>query len=200
MRIVTAQELESWLASGKVLEEDARGPKVVRLSDGRILKIFHSRRALLLVRLRPPAQHFARNASLLQQHGIAAPHIDEILWLDRPNGLSACIYRPLPGTSLEQLFKDEPRRIDELLPALACFIFTLHSRHIYFRSLHLGNILLIEKNKFGLIDFLDLHRKTLPLSKWHVKRNFRHLENYLLRSKIKNFPLQQLEKIYWTKK
>ena len=31
MRIVTAQELESWLASGKVLEKDAKGPKATKV-------------------------------------------------------------------------------------------------------------------------------------------------------------------------
>ncbi|MEE4465231.1 toluene tolerance protein, partial [Azotobacter chroococcum] len=44
MRIVSAQELEKWLESGRVLEKDARGPKVVALDDGRFLKIFHTRR------------------------------------------------------------------------------------------------------------------------------------------------------------
>ena len=44
MRIVTAQELENWLMEGKVLEKDARGPKVLALADGSFLKIFYTRR------------------------------------------------------------------------------------------------------------------------------------------------------------
>jgi hypothetical protein len=197
MRIVTAQELESWLASGKVLEEDARGPKVVRLSDGRFLKIFHTRRATALARLLPPAQRFSRNATLLHQHGIAAPQISEVLWLDRAIGLSACIYQPLPGSSLEQLLKNDPQRLEQLLPELARFIAHLHARHIYFRSLHLGNILRMNDGQFGLIDILDLRRKILPLSRWHIRRNFRHLQNYLVRSKLQHFPLGKLEQLYW---
>jgi len=43
MRIVTAQELENWLTSGKVLEKDVRGPKVVALGNGLFLKIFYTR-------------------------------------------------------------------------------------------------------------------------------------------------------------
>lgn len=197
MRIVTAQELESWLASGKVLEKDARGPKVVRLCDGRFLKIFHTRRAAPLARLMPPAHRFARNAELLHQQGIAAPQVSEVLWLDRLKGLSACIYQPLPGSSLEQLFKDEPQSLEQLLPDLARFIAQLHARRIYFRSLHLGNILRMTNGQLGLIDFLDLRRKTLPLSRWLIRRNFRHLKSYLARSKIEHFPVEKLEQLYW---
>jgi hypothetical protein len=62
--------------------------------------------------------------------------------------------------------------------------------------LHLGNIIKIDENHFGLIDFLDLRQKTLPLTRWHVRRNFRHLENYLRRRKITNFPIQKLEQLY----
>ncbi|MGQ7959668.1 toluene tolerance protein [Pseudomonas sp. SP16.1] len=197
MRIVTAQELESWLASGKVLEQDARGPKVVALADGHFLKIFHTRKAAPLARLMPPAQRFARNAELLQRQGIVTPRITETFWLDRSKGLSACLYLPLAGQSLEQLLRNDPERLEQLLPALSRFILELHTKRLYFRSLHLGNILTIGENSFGLIDFLDLCQKTLPLTRWHVRRNFRHLENYLRRRRIIHFPIKKLEELYW---
>jgi len=63
MRIVTAQQLESWLATGKVLEKDARGPKVVALQSGQFLKIFHTRRHPLLARLQPAAKAICRKRS-----------------------------------------------------------------------------------------------------------------------------------------
>jgi hypothetical protein len=197
MRSVPAEELECWIAGGQVLERDARGPKVIKLIDGRFLKIFHTRRAAPLARLQPPAQKFARNALLLQQQGFAVPCIAEVLWIDRQNGLSACLYHPLEGRSLEQLLKANPAAIEQLLPELARFIFQLHVKRIYFRSLHLGNILLLSEGRFGLIDFLDLRRKMLPLTRWQIRRNFRHLENYLQRRKIKHFPFKELERLYW---
>ncbi|OEC32916.1 Phosphotransferase enzyme family protein [Pseudomonas cuatrocienegasensis] len=197
MRIVTAQQLESWLATGRIVERDARGPKVVQLSDGRFLKIFHTRRAAMLARLFPPALRFARNAELLKQQGIAAPHVSEAFWLDDQKGLSACLYEPLEGCSLEQILKQDPEQLERILPELARFIAQLHAKRIYFRSLHLGNILWLSKGEFGLIDFLDLRRKRLPLSGWHAQRNFRHLEGYLQRRKINNFPLSTLKGLYW---
>jgi len=197
MRSVSAEELQRWIAGGQVLERDARGPKVVRLSDGRFLKIFHTRKAALLARLMPPAQRFARNAELLHRHGIAAPQVTDKFWLDRSKGLSACLYLPLAGQSLEQILRDAPHELEQMLLSLSRFIAELHAKRLYFRSLHLGNIIKTSESSFGLIDFLDLRQKTLPLTKWHVQRNFRHLESYLQRRKITHFPLQKLEQLYW---
>lgn len=196
MRIVTAQEMQCWLNSGKVLEQDARGPKVVALENGLFLKIFHTRRNPLLARLKPAASRFAKNARCLNELDITTPSITEIFWLDKRKGLSGCLYQPLPGISLEQLYNQQPELIDGQLPALATLIRELHKKRIYFRSLHLGNILLLPNGKFGLIDFLDLNYKKLPLTKWHAKRNFAHLENYLRRKKIYDFPLEKLIDTY----
>ncbi|MCY1277496.1 hypothetical protein D9M68_288740 [compost metagenome] len=196
MRIVSAQELENWLANGKVLEKDARGAKVIALNDGRFLKIFHTRRLPLLARLQPAAQRFARNTQKLRQLGIPTPDITELLWLDRRAGLSACLYRPLPGDTMEQLYRREPQRTAELLPALANFIRQLHQLGVYFRSLHLGNIILLPQEHFGLIDVLDLQFKRQPLGAWLVKRNFQHLSHYLNRRRLTDFPLDELKRLY----
>ena len=196
MRIVSAQELENWLASGRVLEKDVRGPKVVALEDGRFLKIFHTRRHPLLARLLPAARRFERNARLLVSRDIAVPEVQELLWIDRKAGLSACLYQPMAGESLEAILRHQPERIAGLLPALAAFIHQLHSTGIYFRSLHLGNILLRPDGNFGLIDFLDLKAGRRPLGKGLVQRNFRHLESYLRRRRLEHFPMQQLLEEY----
>lgn len=192
MRIVTARELQDWLEHGTVLEKDSRGPKVVLLRNGLILKIFHTRRHPWLARITPPAERFAQNAATLEKQGIPAPEIVEALWLDRGKGLSACTYQPLPGTSLETLLREEPTQMDNLIPELATFIFRLHQQGIYFRSLHLGNVLLLPGGGFGLIDFLDLIKKRRRLNDWEAKRNLDHLRRYLQRRKISGFPIDRL--------
>lgn len=190
MRIVTARELESWLASGKVLEQDARGPKVVDLQNGLFLKIFYTRKTPFIARLRPPAARFSQNCQELIRRGIHAPVVEETLWLNRAKGLSACLYRPLPGRSLDRLSEEE-RFSDANLNLLASFILELHQKGIYFRSLHLGNILETNEREFGLIDVLDLQLRRDPLSKWYVQRNFDHLRNSMARRNI-DFPLDIL--------
>jgi len=192
MRIVTAQQLESWLATGMVLEKDARGPKVVALESGLFLKIFHTRRHRFLARLQPAAKRFAKNAERLLQKNIPAPAVVELLWLDRESGLSACLYQPLLGQSIEQLYQQSPQQVRTLLPSLANFIRQLHQRGIYFRSLHLGNILLLPDGRHGLIDILDLKSQASPLNDWRVRRNFQHLKRYLKRRKLTDFPLEEL--------
>lgn len=196
MRIVTAQELESWLAGGKVLEKDAKGVKVVLLTDGRLLKIFRSRRNPLLARLRPDAKRFFERANRLQALGIRTPIVNEYCWLDKPKGVSACLYQPLDGESLDKLFRLSGPAFREMLPKLAGYIRMLHCRGIYFRSLHLGNILQTPDGEFGLIDFLDIRFKRRPLSRHLVKRNFAHLRSYLIRRKVTNFPWDELLACY----
>ena len=196
MRIVTAQQLESWLAGGKVLEKDGRGPKVVSLDSGLFLKIFHTRRHPLLARLQPAARRFANNARRLQQLGIAAPQVVELFWLDRNRGLSGCLYQPLPGQSVEQIFISDPQQGRQLLDSLAVFIRRLHRQGIYFRSLHLGNILQLPGGDYGLIDILDLQHKRRPLNRWQIQRNFQHLRRYLKRKQLADFPIEHLLELY----
>src|SRR5690606_1310577 len=131
-------------------------------------------------RLQPAARRFARNIEQLRQLGIPAPEITDTFWLDRASGLSGCLYRPLPGESVEQLYRSQPGRLDSLLVPLAEFIRRLHRLGIYFRSLHLGNIIVLPGGGFGLIDTLDMQLKSRPLNAWQVKRNFQHLEHYLI--------------------
>lgn len=196
MRIVTAEELENWLAMGDVLEADGRGPKVVRLSHNQLLKVFRPRRRLWLARLLPQAQRFKRNAEQLFAGGITVPGVNECLWLDKAQAVSGCIYTPLPGCSLEQIYRRSRSEFDHLVPQFATFIQQLHQRGIYFRSLHLGNVLLLPNGEFGLIDFLDVQFKPAPLTPWLIKRNLAHLHGYLRRNQVDDFPWIALRTAY----
>ncbi len=140
MRIVTAQELQDWLSHGEVLEKDSHGPKVVALDNGLFLKIFHTRRHPLLARLRPGTGASPTTRRRLQAQGHA--HANDLrAVLDRPRqGLSACLYEPLAGQPFDQLFRETRQEFDAAA-ATGRLYPQLHQRGIYFRSLHLGNIL-----------------------------------------------------------
>lgn len=196
MRIVTAKEFQDWLSHGEVLEKDSHGAKVIRLADGKLLKIFRSRRLPFLARLRPDAVRFDDRASRLQAAGIKTPTICETFWIDRNNLISACLYEPLDGQPLDRLFRYSRGQFDLLIPQLATYIYHLHQRGIYFRSLHLGNVLRTPDGDFGLIDFLDIRFKGRPLGRMLVRRNFQHLRNYLQRRKVNDFPWDELVTAY----
>ncbi|TRX74049.1 lipopolysaccharide kinase InaA family protein [Pseudomonas mangiferae] len=196
MRIVTANELQDWLSQGELLEKDSLGPKVVKLASGELLKIFRARGNRLLNRLRPAACRFQAHAERLQALGIHTPRVIDCYWLDRPQAVSACLYHPLVGQPLDTLFRHSRADFDQQVPALARYILELHRRGIYFRSLHLGNILLTPVGEFGLIDFLDIRFKGRPLGRPLVQRNFEHLRSYLQRRKVEDFPWERLMRCY----
>ena len=49
---------------------------------------------------------------------------------------------------------------------------------MYFRSLHLGNVLVLENGTFGLIDLADMRILPSPLSSGLRQRNLRHMQRY----------------------
>ena len=63
----------------------------------------------------------------------------------------------------------------DLLEQLARFIAELHQAGVYFRSLHLGNVVLTPQGKLGLIDIADLSIQRWPLLGSQRLRNFRHM-------------------------
>ncbi|WP_323149305.1 toluene tolerance protein [Pseudomonas oryzihabitans] len=158
----------------QVLEADAYGEKVLQLPDGTYLKLFRRKRLLTSAALYPYAQRFADNTGRLAHLGIPCPRI---LAVYRITSIArdAVHYEPLPGQTLRQLMtEDSP----ELRLRLALFIAKLHEQGIYFRSLHLGNIVLTPCGTFGLIDIADLRCLDAPLSRRMRLRNFHHMLRY----------------------
>jgi serine/threonine protein kinase len=158
----------------QVLEADAFGEKVLQLEDGTFLKIFRRKRLLSSATFIPYSVRFVHNAKKLRSLGILCPKPIQLYQMNRP-GRSVVHYHPVPGNPLRALLKfpEEPEKI-HLRYKLGKFVAELHARGIYFRSLHLGNIILSPDGRFGLIDISDLKFFTPPLDTKKRKRNFRH--------------------------
>jgi serine/threonine protein kinase len=94
--------------------------------------------------------------------------------LHRIRGSSGTIavYRPLPGQSLRALLSMSVAST-ALMYQIGSFIAHLHERGIYFRSLHPGNII-VDIDRLGLIDLLDMRFQGRPLSRWQRRRNWLH--------------------------
>ena len=170
-------ELESLSAGGEILEADGLGPKVYRLNNGLILKIFRQRRLFSSATLFPYASRFIRNAQRLEAFGI--PTLRPLQYFDLPEKrTTAVLYSPLPGTTIAQLVRNG--EVDEAaIREIACFIRMLHDTGIYFRSLHIGNIVRTPENRLGLIDVADMSFRRRPLSRTLVERNFQHFKRQL---------------------
>lgn len=80
-----------------------------------------------------------------------------------------------------------------LLEQLAGFFRNLHRKGIYFRSMHLGNIVLTPSGTLGLIDIADLAFQSRALSHNKASRNLAHFERYLKHNGlITGFPFDAL--------
>lgn len=157
-----------------VLEADGQGDKVLCLTDGTMLKLFRRKRLLTSALWSPYAQRFADNCQALRARDIQCPTVRQVYRIPSIER-DAVHYDPLPGRTLRQLITENP---DGLRAKLGEFVANLHDKGIYFRSAHMGNIVLTPENSLGLIDIADLRAQRKPLSKGLRLRNFRHMLRY----------------------
>jgi len=66
----------------------------------------------------------------------------------------------------------------KLIKSFGTFMAKLHEQGVYFRSLHLANVLVLENGEFGLIDLADLRVYPSSLRKSLRQRNLRHMQRY----------------------
>lgn len=171
------QAFEALSKGAQVIEEDGLGPKVLRLEDGSFLKLFRARRWYTSGGFNPYSQRFATNSQHLQQLGIAAPRILDVYSLR--DGSSAVRYQPLTGLTVRQALQSLDSGVREaLVERLGRFMAVLHERGVYFRSLHLGNVLLLEDGEFGLIDLADMRIYPSALRSALRQRNLKHMQRY----------------------
>ncbi len=160
-------------ATATVLELDRHGEKVLQLADGNYLKLFRRKRLISSAAWYPYAQRFADNAAELKARSIPCP---EVLGVFRIADFSrdAVRYLPLEGKTLRQVIQTDAAQPD-LAEKLGRFVAGLHESGVYFRSLHLGNIVLTPAGTMGLIDIADLRTQGGALDNNRRKRNLQRL-------------------------
>lgn len=158
----------------KVIEKDSFGDKVMILQDGTFLKLFRRKRLITSAAIWPYAQRFADNAKKLEKLGIPCPKIIQVYRIPSIER-DAVHYHPLPGLTLRQLRKAQGECPADIRERFAEFVEHVHQLGIYFRSMHLGNVVLTPEGELGLIDISDMKIQNRPLSKWQRKRNFVHM-------------------------
>ena len=153
-------------ADADVLAEDGFGEKVLRLKDGNILKLFRVKRWWSSALLVNYAKRFYNNAQLLTQKNVNTVKI--LRYIDIPAiKRSGVIYEPLSGDNIRDIATRHNHILTtDIIVRLGAFIAELHNKGIYFRSLHLGNIILTAENELGIIDIADLkiHKKSLSIN------------------------------------
>ena len=174
MKNLSQQEYDRLVSDAALIERDHHGPKVLKAADGSFIKLFRRKHLLTTALLWPYAQRFADNAGKLRLLGI--PSVDMLDLAYCPGVQRHLVrYRPLPGRTLREVAAE--RGLDPC--HLAGFLAELHGKGVFFRSIHLGNIIVDpQSGAFGLIDVADLKISRRGLSRRKRLRNFRHMLRY----------------------
>jgi tRNA A-37 threonylcarbamoyl transferase component Bud32 len=177
MEKISQEEFQKLLSSGKVLEEDSFGIKVVETDDNRIIKTFRLKRLFSSAFFYPYALRFKNNSEKLLEKGFKTVSVEQLSYC-RAAKRHVLIYPKLAGETLRDVFKAEPKNTQKQLTDLARLIAKLHKEGVLFRSLHLGNVLILPDQTLGLIDLSDMKIFSSPLSLQQRIRNFNHLLRY----------------------
>jgi len=141
-----------------------------------MLKIFRVRHKISGSRIYTHARRFFRNAERLHQRGVNTVTCKRLYHLSNSDD-TAVLYSPLAGYTVRKLL-DGNLLNQDMASALGAFIACLHQSGIHFRSLHMGNILVMPDGQYGLIDISDMSIYPWPLFCNTRVRNFRHLCRY----------------------
>ncbi len=178
MQRLTREQYQAFREGAEVIEQDAHGDKVLRLSNGTFFKLFRIKSVFSSARLVPYSVQFARNAKKLAEMNIPTVVIKSCFRLPEIER-TAVHYEPLPGeTGRQMLTGANPIEREQFLKKIATFFVRLHKKGIYFRSLHLGNIVVQPNGDLGLIDIADMRCYRRSLSKAKRLRNLRHMSRY----------------------
>lgn len=157
-----------------MIEQDGHGDKVIILTDGTFLKLFRRKRLISSAAIWPYAQRFADNAAKLKQLGIPCPEIISVYRIPSIER-DAVHYHPLPGLTLRQLREGEGDCPEDIRERFWEFVDRVHDLGIYFRSMHLGNVVLTPEGELGLIDISDMRIRQRPLNLSLRQRNRQHI-------------------------
>ncbi|WP_256574119.1 polymerase [Pseudomonas sp. M30-35] len=178
MTTLTQAQLKAKLQGAKTIEEDGHGLKVAELADGSFLKLFRRKRLFSSALWSPPSVRFARNAERLIALGIPAPVTIELIVVPEL-GLNGLQYEPVAGVTLRNYWRElNQDQLAEQLFKFGTFLGRVHKSGIYFRSLHLGNVLSMPDGQYALIDLSDMKIFSRPLSAWQRARNVQHMMRY----------------------
>ena len=176
MKKMSIEEYESLTRGAELIRKDKYGDRVLLTPDGMFIKLFLLKRLFSSALFFPYVLRFKRNTILLRKLGIPTVDVKEIYYMPATRRY-VMIYPLLSGITLrEYLEQDEENR--GIMADVARFLAELHSKGIYFRAVHFGNILVLPGGGFGLIDVDAMTIKRRSLSPWHRARNFKHFLKY----------------------
>jgi len=147
-------------------------PKVFEKNGNTIIKLFYPKKSRLSSdRIWPRALRFYRNVQALQHHGYNAPIITNVQFCPELK-IYLLHYPKIQGQDVRHLARNGKLTI---IHEVAHLLADLHRNGIFFRSIHLENLLYQPDGKFALLDVTDVRFKKRALSFYLRYRNIKHL-------------------------
>lgn len=176
---LTAKEFEQIISNADKAADYRRGRRVFHTADGRVVKLFRSKRSFSTARFYPYALRFMKNAETLLDRGVKTVSVQTAYSIPEIRR-QAVVYEKLPGVSLrDALSEHQDFDFDDVFERFSRFFALLHDRGISFRSIHLDNVIFRSPDTFALIDIADLSAtRGGALGVFGRARNFRHLARY----------------------
>ena len=173
MKRMELAHYKTLVEGAKVLARDAHGVKVLETVEGNIVKLFRRKRTFSSAFLYPYAAGFARNARRLQRSGFRTV---KVLGVYRIAALKrdCVVYCKIPGRVVREKTGAQPEGLKasaDLMLKISALMASLHREGFYFRSAHLGNLVVMPDGELALIDVSDFRWwpfGALPLG-WRVR-------------------------------
>lgn len=177
MEKLSRLQFKQLIEGARALASGGRGTQVYLTVDNKVVKLFRQKGLLTSNRLWPYALRFRRNAERLKVLGFHSVTVETVAQCHALN-LHLAVYPLLPGQTIRELAAtrtDQQQRALERLPAYLC---ALHHNGVYYKALHLGQILVQADGSFALIDIHSSKFRARPISVNNRISNFFNIMRY----------------------
>lgn len=173
MKRFNRNELQQFVRENRVLIGTSERPGLLLTSEQEVVKFFYRRKLISTSIFSPQAKRFRANSIRLKQIGITAPEVSELIFCPEiPVHLA--FYQYLKGDDFRVLCSKNNHPCIDKLPS---YMAMLHEKGVYFRAIHLGNVLQLDENELALVDISDLTFRSGQLTTFQRARNIAHLFN-----------------------
>ncbi len=175
MQILTDAQLADLVSRSSLLEGEVSKPKVLLDADGYIYKFFYQPSRKLSSRtLFPPFKQFVKNSQTLSKRNVQTVSVCDTMTA-QDKRFDAIRYQAIEGHDFrEHLKQSDHSAISMIVDIMA----ELHHQGVFFRAIHLGNILHQPNGDYALIDISDCWFSFGQLNAFKRARNLAHLMNY----------------------
>lgn len=154
----------------KLIKRTRTKLRLLLSTENKIIKHIYKRKWFSTATLWPYATRFINNAKRLKSKNILVPEINAVYFYPKLN-CDILIYDYVDGPTLYDIACNNDL---SFMPKFAHYIAMLHDLGIYFKDLHLGNIV-VKNDSYTLLDLESIHCKRRALTLTQRAQNLKYM-------------------------